>query len=178
MTDAHTQEQIREQAALWLVRLDEAPSPEELAEFTAWHNADIRHARVFEQLQQLWQSLSPPPKARPRRARMIGAALVLPAAIALGQFLPVPNWLAVAPESVASTRGQLIFHDRPLPEVLAEIEQHRQGLIWTSDAQLQTLRFTGVLPRQDSDAALALLQAALPIRIDTYSKYLVQVRPR
>jgi transmembrane sensor len=43
---------------------------------------------------------------------------------------------------------------------------------------LQTLRFTGVLPAQDSDAALALLQAALPIRIETYSKYLVQVRRR
>ena len=178
MTDTLTQDQIREQAALWLVRLDEAPSPEELAEFSAWHNADSRHARVFEQLQQLWQSLSPPPKARPRRARMLGAALVLPAAIALGQFLPVQNWMASPPESVASTRGQLIFHDRPLPEVLAEIEQHRRGLIWGSDARLQALRFTGVLPRQDSDAALALLQAALPIRIDTYSKYLVQVRPR
>jgi ferric-dicitrate binding protein FerR (iron transport regulator) len=47
-----------------------------------------------------------------------------------------------------------------------------------SDAQLQALRFTGVLPAQDSDAALALLQAALPIRIESYSQLLIQVRKR
>ena len=178
MTDILTEDQIREQAALWLVRLDEAPSPEELAEFTAWHTADVRHGQLFEQLQQLWQSLSPPPKTRSRRAQVIGLALVLPAAIALGQLLPVQSWWAQPPESAFSTRSQLIFHDRPLPEVLAEIEPHRQGMIWASDAQLQALRFTGVLPLQDSDAALALLQAALPIRIETYSQYLVRVRPR
>lgn len=178
MTDTLTQDQIREQAALWLVRLGEAPSPAELAEFHAWCNADVRHGQLFEQLQQLWQSLSPPAKAKPRRARMLGLALMVPAAIALGQLLPVQNWMAAAPESVAPTRGQLIFHDRPLPEVLAELERHRPGLIRGGDARLQALRFTGVLPLQDGDAALALLQAALPIRIETYSKYLIQVRPR
>ncbi|EJN24385.1 MULTISPECIES: FecR family protein [Pseudomonas] len=178
MTEILTQDQIREQAAHWLVRLDEVPSPEVLAEFNAWHAADVRHAQLFEQLQQLWQSFSPPPKARPRRARLMGAALVLPVAIAVGQWLPVQNWMAPSTQTIASTPARLIFHDRPLPEVLAEIDQHRRGVIWASDAQLQTLRFTGVLPAQDSDAALALLQAALPIHIETYSKYVVQVRRR
>ncbi|MGF6221454.1 FecR family protein [Pseudomonas frederiksbergensis] len=178
MTESLTQDQIREQAAHWLVRLDEAPSAEVLAEFNAWHAADARHAQLFEQLQQLWQSFSPPPKARRRRAHLMGAALVLPAAIAVGQWLPVQSWMAPATQATASLPARLIFHDRPLPEVLAEIDRHRRGVIWASDAQLQTLRFTGVLPAQDSDAALALLQAALPIRIETYSKYLVQVRQR
>ncbi|WP_237885531.1 FecR family protein [Pseudomonas sp. PGPR40] len=178
MSEILTQDQIREQAAAWLVRLDEAPSPEELAEFNAWQAADVRHGQLFEQLQQLWQSFSPPPKTRSRRARLMGAALVLPAAIAVGQWLPVQSWMTTPAESVAPIRSQLIFHDRPLPDVLAEIEQHRRGLVWASDAQLQSLRFTGALPAQDSDAALALLQASLPIRIETYSKYLVQVRRR
>ncbi|VVO43750.1 hypothetical protein PS726_06248 [Pseudomonas fluorescens] len=178
MSDGLTQEQIREQAALWLVRLDENPTTAELAEFNAWCDADVRHAQLFEQLQQLWQSLSPPAKTRPRRARLIGAALVLPAAIALAQFLPVQAWIAPGTQAPTSPRAQLIFHDRPLPEVLAEIERHRRGIIWVSDAQLQALRFTGVLPTQDSDAALALLQAALPIRIESYSQLLIQVRKR
>ncbi|VVN67947.1 FecR family protein [Pseudomonas fluorescens] len=178
MIDTHGQDEIREQAALWLVRLDEKPSPAELAEFNAWREADRRHAQLFEQLQQLWQSLSPPAKTRSRRTGLMGAALVLPAAIALGQWLPVQDWMAPPTEKVASIPARLIFHDRPLPEVLAEIERQRRGIIWTSDAQVQTLRFTGVLPAQDSDAALALLQAALPIRFETYSPYLVQVRRR
>ncbi|MNN38312.1 fec operon regulator FecR [compost metagenome] len=177
MAEPTTLEQIREQAALWLVRLEDAPSPEALAEFTAWHDADARHAQLFEQLQQLWQAVSPQPKAKPRRTGKIGLALALPVAIAVGQFLPVQDWLLPPPESVATTRSRLVFHDRPLPEVLAELDQQRPGYIWASNEQLQALRFTGVLP-QDSDAALALLQAALPIRVETHGKYLVQVRPR
>ncbi|MCY1402657.1 hypothetical protein D9M71_178080 [compost metagenome] len=177
MTDPLSLAQIREQAAAWLVRLEDAPSPEALAEFTAWHNADVRHAQLYEQLQQLWQSVSPQPKAKPRRTGMIGLALALPVAIAVGQFLPVQDWLLTPPESVATARGLLVFHDRPLPEVLAELDRQRPGLIWSTDEQLQALRFTGVLPK-DSDEALALLQAALPIRVQTYGKYLVQVRPR
>ncbi|MGH8383250.1 DUF4880 domain-containing protein [Pseudomonas sp.] len=177
MTDAPPLDTLRDQAAQWLLRLDDSPTPEDLAQFRNWCEADSRHGQIYQQLQQLWQAVSPPAKTRSRPIAAIGLALALPAAIAAVQFLPVENWVS-QPAAVVAAPTQLIFHDRPLPEVLAELDRHRPGLICSDKAQLQALRFTGVLPVQDSNAALALLQAALPIRIDFYSDYLVNVRPR
>ena len=177
MTEAVPLDSIRDQAAQWLLRLDGNPSPEDLAQFRSWCEVDHRHGQIYQQLQQLWQAVSPSPKAKSRPLAAIGLALALPVAIAAVQWLPVEYWPGQA-AAVASAPAQLIFHDRPLAEVLAELDRHRPGLIWSDKTQLQNLRFTGVLPVQDSNAALALLQAALPIRIDFYSDYLVNVRPR
>ncbi|MCY1264052.1 FecR protein [compost metagenome] len=85
---------------------------------------------------------------------------------------------AVTAETAAWSRNQLVFHDRPLGEVLAELQRHRHGLIWSSGDALESLRFTGVLPLADSDAALRLLEASLPIRLERHSAYLVRVVPR
>ncbi|MNZ34665.1 fec operon regulator FecR [compost metagenome] len=81
-------------------------------------------------------------------------------------------------ETAAWSRDQLVFRDRPLDEVLAELERHRHGLIWASGDLPGDLRFTGVLPLADSDAALRLLEASLPIRMERHSDYLLRVVPR
>ncbi|MDN7139915.1 DUF4880 domain-containing protein [Pseudomonas sp. JQ170] len=177
MTEARPLDTIRDQAAQWLVCLDERPTPEDLAQFRTWCEADSRHGQVYQQLQQLWQAVSPPTQRRSRPIVAIGLALALPVAIAAVQFLPL-EFGNSQPAPIAAPAAQAVFHDRPLPEVLGELDRHRPGLIWSDAASLQGLRFTGVLPLQDTDAALALLQATLPIRVDVYSRYLVNVRPR
>ncbi|MDD2058337.1 DUF4880 domain-containing protein [Pseudomonas sp. GD03860] len=177
MTEARTLDTIRDQAAEWLVRLDEHPTPEDLVQFRTWCEADSRHGQVYHQLQQLWQAVSPPSPKRSRRMAAIGLALALPVAVAAVQLLPLQGKIS-QPAPSTSHLAQRVFHDRPLPEVLAELDRYRPGLIWSDTSRLQDLRFTGVLPLQDSDAALALLQAALPIRVDFYGRYLVNVRPR
>jgi transmembrane sensor len=69
---------------------------------------------------------------------------------------------------------RLVFEDVPLSAVIARLAEYRPGLLKLR-TDTQALRFTGVLPTDDSDAALSILQQALPIRIQRYSNYLVLV---
>lgn len=80
----------------------------------------------------------------------------------------------VTPAHFAWTQRQLVFTDRPLPEVVAALSRYRSGWLLMGDhAQLRTLRFTGVLPTDDSDAALAVLESTLPLRTQRLTPYLV-----
>lgn len=80
-----------------------------------------------------------------------------------------------APGALAWRQGRLVFEDAPLAEVLRELARYRPGLLLGDEQALAGLRFTGVLPTQPSDQALALLAAALPIEISRISPWLVRV---
>jgi transmembrane sensor len=76
--------------------------------------------------------------------------------------------------SEAWAYGHLIFNQTPLPEVVAELARHRRGLLILRDAEaLADLRFTGMLPLNDSDAALRILARSLPVEIGRATPYLV-----
>lgn len=62
-------------------------------------------------------------------------------------------------------RDRLVFHERPLGEVLDELARYHHGVLWTRDERLRELRVTGTFETADVPAQLALLQRALPIRI-------------
>lgn len=62
-------------------------------------------------------------------------------------------------------RGLLIFHDRPLAEVVREIDRYRRGWILIADATLRDRRITGVFPSGDGQAFLAALPSLLPVRL-------------
>lgn len=71
---------------------------------------------------------------------------------------------------------QLVVSDRPLAEVLAQLERHRTGRIQYDPARLAGIRVSAVLPLDDTDRALQLLQASFPqLRVRSVTPWLVLV---
>lgn len=94
---------IREQAADWVVRLDEAPADPALQRDCAeWAARDVRHARALEEMRRLWGAIGadtpvPRPAVRSGRRRIaaVGSlALVLLVAGASWRLLPWRAWTA------------------------------------------------------------------------------------
>lgn len=91
--------------------------------------------------------------------------------IAAGQAITFSPAELGAPETVdvaALTgwrRGELVFHDRPLGAVIAELERYRRGKIFILDAAIEQLAVTGNFDIRDPDAFLESLQLALPVRV-------------
>ncbi|NHZ32508.1 FecR family protein [Massilia rubra] len=71
---------------------------------------------------------------------------------------------------------QLVVSDRPLGEVLEQLNRHRRGQIRYDPARLDGIRVSAVLPLDDTDRALRLLQASFPqLRVRTLTAWLVLV---
>ncbi|MFZ5875582.1 MAG: FecR domain-containing protein [Nitrospirota bacterium] len=84
-----------------------------------------------------------------------------------------------APTGVESwTRSRLVFHDAPVADVIAELARYRTGVLRVSGDVSRSLRFTGVLPARDTDAALALIERSLPVTVHRMTSYLVWVDTR
>ncbi len=85
----------------------------------------------------------------------------------------------VEPSSIneAWRRHQLVVENQPLPDVLDEIARHRSGRVQFDRAALQSLRVSAVIPLDDSDQALQLLAQTLPIRVQSYTPWLIVVGP-
>ncbi|MGG2398422.1 FecR family protein [Pseudomonas sp. SH1-B] len=74
-------------------------------------------------------------------------------------------------------RGKLIFNQRPLGEVLAELERYLPGRILIEDAALRERRISGVVDLDHPEALLNNLERLQPLRI-TRLPWLVLVQPR
>lgn len=75
--------------------------------------------------------------------------------------------------------GRLAFNNASLVEVVERLARHRAGLLRLDDALAHSpRRFTGVLPANDSDAALALLADTLNLEVRYLTPWYVTVRPR
>jgi transmembrane sensor len=72
---------------------------------------------------------------------------------------------AASPAREAWSHGVLLADNLPLGELVAELNRFRRGHLGCDPAVAQ-LPVMGSFPLQDSDHALHLLQAALPIRLD------------
>ena len=73
-------------------------------------------------------------------------------------------------------RGLLPADRMRLNTLLAELSRYRPGVLRCSDA-VAGLRVTGSFQLDDTDAALALLAQALPVRIERRTRYWVTVVP-
>ncbi|MPY73888.1 MAG: DUF4974 domain-containing protein [Alphaproteobacteria bacterium] len=62
-------------------------------------------------------------------------------------------------------RGLLVFDDRPLGEVAAEMARYRGGAIVIADAALRARPVTGVFDTEHADALLDALETSLPVQI-------------
>ncbi len=81
---------------------------------------------------------------------------------------------AAEPRYEAWTRRLLLAHDEPLGELLSELSRYRHGIIHVSP-DVAALRVTGSFPTSNTDMALEMLGASLPIRVDVPLPWWVNV---
>ena len=82
-----------------------------------------------------------------------------------------------AEAETAWRRGKLIFEDRPLAQVVADVNRYRAGRIEVMDRKLLSMRVSGVFDVGNSDAALEAIRKALPVRVVSLTSYLVLLLP-
>ena len=75
-----------------------------------------------------------------------------------GEAAPGPVQPLDLDSASAWQRGKLIFNQRPLGEVLAELERYLPGRILLTDASLRRHKVSGVFDLDDPDALLQTLQ--------------------
>lgn len=73
-------------------------------------------------------------------------------------------------------RGQLVFYNTPLPQVVEELNRYRSGRIVVASGALESLRISGVFRTDSPDAALTVIADTLPIRVIRLTDYLVLLR--
>ncbi|MCY1438288.1 Protein FecR [compost metagenome] len=97
--------------------------------------------------------------------------------LSLDERTPAP---AVQPLDLDSAsawqRGKLIFNQRPLGDVLDELERYLPGRIMLTDPALRAHKVSGVFDLDDPDALLKTLERLQPVRISRLP-WLVLVRP-
>lgn len=88
--------------------------------------------------------------------------------------------IATARQAVARLtawqQGKLVFADRPLREVVAELDRYRPGAILVLDSAIAGERFTGVVALADTDRALAAIEATLPVNVVRLTPWLTLLR--
>lgn len=77
--------------------------------------------------------------------------------------------------SAAWQRHQLVVDDRPLPEVLDELARQYRGHVQFDRQQLADLRVSAVLPLDNPQQAMRLISEVLPVRIEPYGPWWLQI---
>jgi transmembrane sensor len=68
---------------------------------------------------------------------------------------------------------RMIFQDRPLAEVIAELNRYRSGQIIIMNNDIKTLPVTGVFATDDTNIALQTIEQSLPITVTKITEKLV-----
>jgi transmembrane sensor len=68
---------------------------------------------------------------------------------------------------------RMIFQDRPLAEVIAELNRYRSGRIIVMNDDIKTLPVTGVFATDDTNIALQTIEQSLPITVIKITEKLV-----
>ncbi|MCA1323672.1 FecR domain-containing protein [Herbaspirillum sp. alder98] len=85
--------------------------------------------------------------------------------------------VALPPARTAWSQGLLIAQDQPLDAFLAELGRYRSGYLGC-DPAVAGLRVVGGFPLRDTDQALAMLEAALPVQVRAIMPWWVTLKPR
>jgi transmembrane sensor len=80
-------------------------------------------------------------------------------------------------DDTAWEQGMLVVRDERLADVVAELGRYRPGVL-RCDAEVAGLRLSGALSVSDTDAALRVLAARLPVKVLRRSAYWVTVASR
>ncbi|MDZ7751322.1 MAG: FecR domain-containing protein [Gammaproteobacteria bacterium] len=171
---------IRLERGELLVRVDEDPARRAFEVTTAHGAAVALGTRYGVRLDQAYTDITvhesrvrllPRDAAAPgeilaggQRARLTPGAVIR----VVSARLQPPDW----------ADRRLVFNDAPLAEVVERLGQYRQGwLLLDADLTHRHLRFTGVVPAEDSDAALSVLADALSLELRSVTPYLVWLHP-
>jgi transmembrane sensor len=94
---------------------------------------------------------------------------------ASGRGVPV----AATVETLTAWRqGKLVFANRPLRAVVAELDRYRPGTIVLLSGKAADERFSGVVSLADTDRALAAIESTLPVDVIHLTAYLTLLRGR
>lgn len=89
---------------------------------------------------------------------------------AAGDFVPA----ALAPGVSAWLDGMLLADAMPLADFLRELGRYRPGVLRCAP-EAAHLRVVGAFPVADTDQVLSMLQDVLPVRVQRYTRYWVNV---
>ncbi len=90
----------------------------------------------------------------------------------LGKVQPVD-----VESETAWRRGKLIFEDRPLRQVLADVNRYRSGTIQVTESRLLNMRVSGIFDISNPDGVLEAIRTTLPVRTFQLSPWLVVLHP-
>lgn len=92
------------------------------------------------------------------------------------------DFAAVAAQDVAELtawrQGKLIFHDRPLNEVLAEIGRYHDTTLRVSDPAQSRLRVSGAFATDNLDNILGAIAMTLPVKVDRIGAQEIVLSPK
>jgi transmembrane sensor len=77
-------------------------------------------------------------------------------------------------ENLSWTQGVLSFSDKPLGEVIATLSRYRPGVL-RCDPDVAGLRLSGTFPIKNSDAILNVIAQTLPVKIQSVTRYWVNI---
>lgn len=104
-----------------------------------------------------------------------------PAVVTVGESIRITDagLGAITDADTAATlawrQGRLVFDNRPLSEVLGELERYRRGRIVILDRAAGAIPVTGSFAVADTDAALKTIEQTLPVRLRRLSDLLILV---
>ncbi|MFJ3049890.1 FecR domain-containing protein [Pseudomonas nitroreducens] len=90
---------------------------------------------------------------------------------------PLPQPHPVLENQAEWRNGRLVIDDWSLKHALVELQRYRPGFIQCSP-EVAGLRLSGAFPLDDTDRALAAIAQALPVRLETRTRFWVRVQPR
>lgn len=79
-------------------------------------------------------------------------------------------------EVLAWQRGQFVFYDTPLAEVVNTLNRYRPGRILITNGELNELKISGVFSTRDPETALEVITNTLPIEQTRLTEYVVLLR--
>ncbi|WP_374405569.1 FecR family protein (plasmid) [Klebsiella quasipneumoniae subsp. similipneumoniae] len=79
-------------------------------------------------------------------------------------------------ESTSWTKGILSFSDKPLGEVIATLSRYRNGVLHC-DPAVAGLRLSGTFPLKNTDAILNVIAQTLPVKIQSITRYWINISP-
>lgn len=80
-------------------------------------------------------------------------------------------------ETDSWVQGVLSFSDKPLGEVIATLARYRRGVL-RCDPAVAGLRLSGTFPLNNTDAILTVIAQTLPVRIQSVTRYWIQIAPQ
>ena len=79
-------------------------------------------------------------------------------------------------ESTSWTKGILSFSDKPLGEVIATLSRYHYGVL-RCDPAVAGLRLSGTFPLKNTDAILNVIAQTLPVKIQSITRYWINISP-